>query len=55
LEAAAAVKNTPPPLRKPIIAKPWVNRMVGLFILITLGGIVWVYGFSSEIRYGNEE
>lgn len=28
--------------------------MVGLFVLITLSGILWVYGFSSEIRYGKE-
>jgi hypothetical protein len=29
--------------------------MVGLFVLITLGGFLWVYGFSSEIRYGVEK
>jgi TM2 domain-containing membrane protein YozV len=28
--------------------------MVGLFVLITLIGVFWVYGFGSEIRYANE-
>jgi len=46
-ELATAPKTPQIPRRKPTLVKPWINRMVGLFILITFSGIFWVYGFSS--------